>query len=72
MRIIFMGTPEFAVASLDILIQNKYDIVAVVTVPDKPAGRGQQLQQSVVKKYAIEKGLTVLQKNLYNIYVSSA
>ena len=61
MRIIFMGTPEFAVASLDILIQNNYNVVAVVTVPDKPAGRGQQIQQSAVKKYAIEKGLTVLQ-----------
>jgi methionyl-tRNA formyltransferase len=61
MRIIFMGTPEFAVASLDILVQNNYDVVAVVTVPDKPAGRGQQLQQSAVKKYALEKGLTILQ-----------
>jgi methionyl-tRNA formyltransferase len=61
MRIIFMGTPEFAVASLDILIQNKYDVVAVVTVPDKPAGRGQVIQQSAVKKYAVEKGLKVLQ-----------
>jgi methionyl-tRNA formyltransferase len=56
-----MGTPEFAVASLDILIQNNYDVVAVVTVPDKPAGRGQQIQQSAVKKYALEKGLKVLQ-----------
>lgn len=56
-----MGTPEFAVASLDILVQNNYNIVAVVTVPDKPAGRGQQLQQSAVKKYALEKGLKVLQ-----------
>jgi methionyl-tRNA formyltransferase len=56
-----MGTPEFAVASLDILIQNNYDVVAVVTVPDKPAGRGQQLQQSAVKKYALEKELKVLQ-----------
>jgi len=61
MKIIFMGTPEFAVASLDILVQNNYDVVAVVTVPDKPAGRGQQLQQSAVKKYALEKGLTILQ-----------
>ncbi|MBK6985714.1 MAG: hypothetical protein IPH32_13605 [Bacteroidetes bacterium] len=61
MRIIFMGTPEFAVASLDILVQNNYEIVAVVTVPDKPAGRGQQLQQSAVKKYALEKGLHILQ-----------
>jgi methionyl-tRNA formyltransferase len=61
MRIVFMGTPEFAVASLDILVQNGYDIAAVVTVPDKPAGRGQQLQQSAVKKYALEKGLNILQ-----------
>ncbi len=61
MRIVFMGTSEFAVASLDILIQNNYNVVGVVTVPDKPAGRGQQLQQSAVKKYAIEKGLNVLQ-----------
>lgn len=61
MRIIFMGTPEFAVASLDILIQHNYNVVAVVTVPDKPAGRGQQIQQSAVKKYALEKGLTILQ-----------
>ena len=56
-----MGTPEFAVASLDILIQNNYNVVGVVTVPDKPAGRGQQIQQSAVKKYALEKGLNVLQ-----------
>ncbi len=61
MKIIFMGTPDFAVESLDILIKNNYDIVAVVTVPDKPAGRGQQVQQSAVKKYAVEKGLTILQ-----------
>src|ERR1035437_7563689 len=61
MKIIFMGTPEFAVASLEQLLQNNYTIVGVVTVPDKPAGRGQQLQQSAVKKYAIEKGLTILQ-----------
>jgi len=56
-----MGTPEFAVESLDILVKNNYNIVGVITVPDKPAGRGQQLQQSAVKKYAIEKGLTILQ-----------
>ena len=60
-RIVFMGTPDFAVASLDILVQHKYEIAAVVTAPDKPAGRGQQLHQSAVKKYAVEKGLTVLQ-----------
>ncbi len=56
-----MGTPEFAVASLDILIQHNYNVVAVITVPDKPAGRGQQLQQSAVKKYALEKKLNILQ-----------
>ncbi|MGZ3883956.1 MAG: methionyl-tRNA formyltransferase [Bacteroidia bacterium] len=61
MRIAFMGTPEFAVASLDILVKNGYDIVAVVTAPDKPAGRGQQLQESAVKAYAVEHGLKVLQ-----------
>ncbi|MCW3101730.1 MAG: methionyl-tRNA formyltransferase [Bacteroidetes bacterium] len=61
LRIIFMGTPEFAVASLDILVRNNYNIVGVITVPDKPAGRGQQLQQSAVKKYALEKGLHILQ-----------
>lgn len=61
MNIVFMGTPEFAVASLDILVKNNYNIVGVVTAPDKPAGRGQQLQQSAVKKYAEEKGLRVLQ-----------
>lgn len=56
-----MGTPEFAVQSLDILVKNNYNIVGVVTMPDKPAGRGLQLQQSDVKKYALEKGLTILQ-----------
>ncbi|MCO4292219.1 methionyl-tRNA formyltransferase [Solitalea sp. MAHUQ-68] len=61
MKIVFMGTPEFAVASLDILVSNNYDVAAVVTVPDKPAGRGQQLSESAVKKYAVEKGIKVLQ-----------
>ena len=61
MRIVFMGTPEFAVASLDALVQSGYNIVGVITAPDKPAGRGLQLQQSAVKSYALEKGLTVLQ-----------
>jgi len=61
MRIVFLGTPEFAVSSLDILVTNGYDICGVVTVPDKPAGRGQQVQQSAVKKYAESKGLKVLQ-----------
>lgn len=61
LRIIFMGTPEFAVESLDILIKNDYNIVAVITMPDKPAGRGQQIQQSAVKQYAVKKGLNILQ-----------
>ena len=61
LRIIFMGTPEFAVASLDKLVQGNCNIVAVITAPDKPAGRGMELQQSAVKKYAIEKSLPVLQ-----------
>ena len=61
MRIIFMGTPDFAVASLDILVKNNYNIAGVITAPDKPAGRGQQVQQSAVKKYAVEKGLHILQ-----------
>lgn len=60
-RIIFMGTPEFAVASLSRLYDTGCKIVAVITAPDKPAGRGMQLQQSAVKQYAVGKGLTVLQ-----------
>ncbi len=60
-RIIFMGTPDFAVASLDVLVQNGYNVVGVITAPDKPAGRGLQLQQSAVKQYAVSKGLHVLQ-----------
>lgn len=56
-----MGTPEFAVASLDILVKNKYDVAAVVTVPDKPAGRGQKLSESAVKQYAVANHLKVLQ-----------
>jgi methionyl-tRNA formyltransferase len=61
LRIVFMGTPEFAVASLDALVKEGFNIVGVITAPDKPAGRGMQLQQSAVKKYAVEKGLPVLQ-----------
>ena len=56
-----MGTPEFAVPSLEILIKNHYNVVGVVTVPDKPAGRGQLLQESAVKKFAVANGLKVLQ-----------
>lgn len=61
LRIVFMGTPEFAVASLDALLNSTHEVVAVVTVPDKPAGRGQKLQQSAVKQFAESKGLPVLQ-----------
>lgn len=61
LRIIFMGTPEFAVASLDALIKAGCNVVGVITAPDKPAGRGMILQQSAVKKYAIENSLHVLQ-----------
>ncbi len=61
MKIVFMGTPDFAVASLDALVQANFDIVAVVTAPDKPAGRGQKINESAVKKYAVEKGIPVLQ-----------
>jgi methionyl-tRNA formyltransferase len=61
MRIIFMGTPGFAVASLDKLVKAGYNIVAVITAPDKPAGRGRQLQESAVKEYAKKAGLNILQ-----------
>lgn len=61
LRIVFMGTPEFAVPSLDILVQNGYQVVGVVTAPDKPSGRGLQLNASPVKEYALSKGLHVLQ-----------
>jgi methionyl-tRNA formyltransferase len=61
LRIVFMGTPDFALASLKALIDAKYNIVGVITAPDKPAGRGQKLQQSSVKIYAVQKGLKVLQ-----------
>lgn len=61
MRIIFMGTPEFAVESLKILVENNYHVVGVVTMPDKPAGRGHKLQNSAIKEYAIEKDLKILQ-----------
>lgn len=61
LRIVFMGTPEFAVASLDALVKAGCTIAGVITAPDKPAGRGMQLQQSAVKKYAVENNLPVLQ-----------
>lgn len=61
MRIVFFGTPEFAVTSLDRLVREGHDIAAVVTMPDKLAGRGHKLLQSDVKKYAVAHGLPVLQ-----------
>ncbi len=61
LRIVFFGTPDFAVASLKAVIEAGGNVVAVVTAPDKPAGRGQQLQASAVKQYAVAQGLPVLQ-----------
>ncbi len=61
LRIIFMGTPEFAVPSLEKLVAGGYNIVAVITAPDKPSGRGMQMNESAVKKYASTKGLKILQ-----------
>jgi methionyl-tRNA formyltransferase len=61
LRIVFMGTPAFAVASLDILNNSAHQVVAVVTAPDKPAGRGKQLNQSAVKEYALNNHLPLLQ-----------
>lgn len=60
-RIVFMGTPLFAVASLDALVKNGFSVVGVVTAPDRPAGRGMQVQQSAVKEYALQHGIPVLQ-----------
>lgn len=61
LKIVFYGTPEFAVPSLALLLRNGYQAAAVVTSPDKPAGRGLKMSTSAVKKYASEKGLTILQ-----------
>lgn len=61
LRIIFMGTPEFAVASLDALVAGGYNVVGVVTMPDKPAGRGYKMQFSAVKEYALAHNLPLLQ-----------
>lgn len=61
LKIVFFGTPEFAVASLNNLVEGGFNVSAVVTMPDKPAGRGNHIIQSDVKKYAVEKGLRVLQ-----------
>ena len=61
LRIVFMGTPDFAVGILDTIYQNSYEIVGVITAPDKPAGRGQKVSISAVKEYALAKNLNVLQ-----------
>lgn len=61
LRIVFMGTPDFAVESLRVLVENDYNVVGVITMPDKPAGRGYKIQFSAVKKYAMEKNLPLLQ-----------
>lgn len=61
LKIIFMGTPEFAVGILDTIIKNNYDVVGVITAADKPAGRGQKIKYSAVKEYALANNLTLLQ-----------
>ncbi len=61
LRIVFMGTPDFAVGILDTIYQNNYEIVGVITAPDKPAGRGQKVSTSAVKEYAVSKDLRLLQ-----------
>lgn len=63
LRIVFMGTPDFAVGILDAILQHHYEVVGVITATDKPAGRGQKIHQSAVKEYAIAKGLPILQPN---------
>lgn len=65
MRIVFMGTPDFAVTILKHLIENKYNVVGVITATDKPAGRGRKMNESAVKKYAVQQNIPILQpKNL--------
>lgn len=56
-RIVFMGTPEFAVESLKALVENGYKVAGVITAPDKPAGRGRQLSESAIKQYAVANNL---------------
>ncbi len=61
LRILFMGTPDFAVEGLAKILEAGYNVVGVVTAPDRPAGRGRKLNQSAVKKFALTKGLPILQ-----------
>ncbi|GAB3819470.1 hypothetical protein GCM10028895_17960 [Pontibacter rugosus] len=61
LRIVFMGTPDFAVPTLQTLVEHQYNVVAVITAPDKPAGRGQKIHQSPVKEYAVSQNIPILQ-----------
>ena len=61
LRIVYMGTPDFAVAPLRALVEGGYNVVAVVTTPDKPSGRGLKMSESAVKRYAQEVGLPIMQ-----------
>ena len=61
LRIVYMGTPDFAVSPLAKLVEEGYNVVGVVTMPDKPSGRGLHVQQSAVKRYALQAGLPVYQ-----------
>ena len=61
LRIVFMGTPEFAVGILDTVVKNNFEVVGVITAADKPAGRGQKIKYSAVKDYALEHNLRLLQ-----------
>ncbi len=61
LRIVFMGTPDFAVAILNAILANNYKVVGVITAPDKPAGRGRKINESAVKQYAQKQGLNILQ-----------
>lgn len=73
LRIVFMGTPDFAVTILQHLIENDYNVVGVITAADKPAGRGRKLNESAVKKYALSQNLPILQPtNLKNEEFQSA
>lgn len=67
LKVVFMGTPEFAVATLDAIVKAHYEVVGVITAPDKPAGRGRKLNESAIKKYAVSNGLHLMQPtNLKN------
>ena len=61
LRIVYMGTPDFAVEALRQLVEGGYNVVGVITMPDKPAGRGHKIQYSPVKQYALEQNLPLLQ-----------